>query len=183
MGKNIQRENTCLKIVLFGPECTGKPTLAKLLANHYKSQWVPEFAREYLQKKWDKFQKVCTKEDLLNIVSGQLKMESNKISKARKFLFCDTNILVTRIWSETHFDGYCDPEIIKLSEKLSYDYYLLTSIDVPWKKDDLRDRPYDREKMFSYFKETLDNNNKPYSIIKGSVEERLRNSIKILNNL
>ena len=91
--------------------------------------------------------------------------------------------MVTRIWSETHFDGYCDPEIIKLSEKLSYDYYLLTSIDVPWKKDDLRDRPYDREKMFSYFKETLDNNNKPYSIIKGSIEERLRNSIKILNNL
>ena len=183
MGKNIQRENNCLKIVLFGPECTGKTTLAKLLANHYKSQWVPEFAREYLQKKWDKFQKVCTKEDLLNIVSGQLKMESNKISKARKFLFCDTNILVTRIWSETHFDGYCDPEIIKLSEKLSYDYYLLTSIDVPWKKDDLRDRPYDREKMFSYFKDTLDNNNKPYSIIKGSIEERLSNSIKILNNL
>ena len=183
MGKNIQRENTCLKIVLFGPECTGKTTLAKLLANHYKSQWVPEFAREYLQKKWDKFQKVCTKEDLLKIVSGQLKIESNKISKARKFLFCDTNILVTRIWSETHFDGYCDPEIIKLSEKLSYDYYLLTSIDVPWKKDDLRDRPYDREKMFSYFKETLDKNNKPYSIIKGSIEERLRNSIKILNNL
>ena len=74
-------------------------------------------------------------------------------------------------------------EIIKLSEKLNYDYYLLTSIDVPWKKDDLRDRPYDREKMFSYFRDTLDNNNKPYSIIKGSIDERLRNSIKILNNL
>ena len=183
MDKNLQNENICLKIVLYGPECSGKTTLAKLLANHYKSEWVPEFAREYLQKKWNKFQKVCTKEDLPVIVSEQLKMENKKISKAKKYLFCDTNILVTRIWSETHFNGYCDPEIIKLSEQLSYDYYLLTSIDVPWKKDDLRDRPYDREKMFSYFKDVLDNNNKPYSIIKGSIEERLTDSIKIINNL
>ena len=183
MDKNLQNENICLKIVLYGPECSGKTTLAKLLANHYKSEWVPEFAREYLQKKWNKFQKVCTKKDLPVIVSEQLKMENKKISKAKKYLFCDTNILVTRIWSETHFNGYCDPEIIKLSEQLSYDYYLLTSIDVPWKKDDLRDRPYDREKMFSYFKDALDNNNKPYSIIKGSIEERLTDSIKIINNL
>ena len=183
MDKNLQNENICLKIVLYGPECTGKTTLAKLLANHYKSEWVPEFAREYLQKKWNKFQKVCTKKDLPVIVSEQLKMENKKISKAKKYLFCDTNILVTRIWSETHFKGYCDPEIIKLSEQLRYDYYLLTSIDIPWKKDDLRDRPYDREKMFSYFKDVLDNNNKPYSIIKGSIEERLTDSIKIINNL
>ena len=183
MDKNLQNENLCLKIVLYGPECTGKTTLAKLLANHYKSEWVPEFAREYLQKKWNKFQKVCTKEDLPVIVSEQLKMENKKISMAKKYLFCDTNILVTRIWSETHFNGYCDPEIIKLSEQLSYDYYLLTSIDVPWKKDDLRDRPNDREKMFYYFKDVLDNNNKPYSIIKGSIEERLTDSIKIINNL
>ena len=183
MDKNLQNENICLKIVLYGPECTGKTTLAKLLANHYKSEWVPEFAREYLQKKWNKFQKVCTKKDLPVIVSEQLKMENKKISKAKKYLFCDTNILVTRIWSETHFNGYCDPEIIKLSEQLRYDYYLLTSIDIPWKKDDLRDRPYDREKMFSYFKDVLDNNNKPYSVIKGSIEERLTDSIKIINNL
>lgn len=183
MDKNLQSQNFCLKIVLYGPECTGKTSLARLLANHYKTQWVPEFAREYLQKKWDKSQKVCTKEDLPVIVSGQLKLESNQIPKARKYLFCDTNILVTRIWSETHFDGYCHPEIIKLSEELKYDYYFLTSIDIPWKKDDLRDRPNDREKMFSYFKETLDKNNKPYSIIKGSVENRLSNCINIINNL
>jgi|TARA_B110001454_G_C12616260_1_gene390926 NadR type nicotinamide-nucleotide adenylyltransferase len=183
MEKNLQSKNYCLKIVLFGPECTGKTTLAKLLANHYNTQWVPEFAREYLQNKWDKSQKVCTKEDLPVIVSSQLKLETNKISKAIKYLFCDTNILVTRIWSETHFDGYCDPEIIKLSEEINYDYYLLTSIDIPWIKDNLRDRPNDREKMFSYFKETLDKNNKPYSIIKGHIKERLSNCIKIINNL
>jgi len=183
MEKDLQGKNYCLKIVLFGPECTGKTTLAKLLASHYNTQWVPEFAREYLQNKWDKRQKVCTKEDLPVIVSGQLRLEKQKFPKARKYLFCDTNILVTRIWSETHFDGYCDPEIIKLSEELKYDYYLLTSIDIPWKKDYLRDRPNGREKMFSYFKDTLDRNNKPYSILNGSIKDRLSNSLKIINNL
>ena len=183
MDKNLQSQNFCLKIVLYGPECSGKTTLAILLANYYKTQWVPEFAREYLQNKWDKSKKVCTKEDLPFIVSGQLKLESNQISRARKYLFCDTNILVTRIWSETHFDGQCDPDIFKLSEEINYDYYLLTSIDIPWKKDDLRDRPNDRKKMFSYFKEILDRNKKPYSIIKGSIKDRLSSCIKIINNL
>lgn len=183
MEKDLQGKNSCLKIVLFGPECTGKTTLAKSLASHYNTQWVPEFAREYLQNKWNKHQKICQIEDLPVIVSGQLRLEEDKISKAGRYLFCDTNILVTRIWSETHFDGYCDPEILKLSEQLNYDYYLLTSIDIPWKKDDLRDRPNDREKMFNYFKETLERNKKPYSIIKGSFKDRLFNSIKILNEL
>jgi len=183
MDKNLQNENLCLKIVLYGPECTGKTTLAKLLANHYKSEWVPEFAREYLQKKWNKFQKVCTKEDLPVIVSEQLKMENKKISMAKKYLFCDTNILVTRIWSETHFNGYCDPEIIKLSEQLSYDYYLLTSIDVPWKKDDLRDRPNNRKEMFLAFKEALIKYNRPYILVSGNLRNRMQIAIFEIDKL
>ena len=74
MEKDLQGKNSCLKIVLFGPECTGKTTLAKSLASHYNTQWVPEFAREYLQKKWNKHQKICQIEDLPVIVSGQLRL-------------------------------------------------------------------------------------------------------------
>ncbi len=183
MEKDLQRKNDCLKIVLFGPESSGKTTLAKSLAAYYNTEWVPEFAREYLQNKWEKYRKVCQREDLPTIVSGQLRLEDQKISQAKKYLFCDTNILVTRIWSETYFDGYCDPEILKLSKDLKYDYYLLTSIDVPWKKDDLRDRPNHRKNMFNYFQETLDREKTPYSIIKGSYKERLFNAVQILNDL
>ena len=103
-------------------------------------------------EKWDKKKEVCNLNDLSLIVRGQIKLENEAIRSAKKFVFCDTNILVTKIWAETHFDGYCPPEIEKYSENFHYDYYSLTAIDVPWQADDLRDRPNNREEMFNYFK-------------------------------
>ena len=142
MEKDLrQNPSHILRVVLYGPESTGKTTLAKALAKHYQTQWVQEFARDYLQNKWEEQQAVCTLEDLPIIVAGQLELENQKLAKANKVMFCDTNLVVTRVWSETHFDGYCHPEILAYSEKWSYDLYLLTGIDTPWVKDDLRDRP------------------------------------------
>ena len=54
-------------------------------------------------------------DDLLEIVKGQILNESLAINKANDFIFCDTNILVTKIWSETHFEGYCDLELKNIS--------------------------------------------------------------------
>ena len=99
MGKNIhQKKSDCLRIVLYGPESTGKTTLAKSLAEHYKTLWVPEFARNYLQRKWDKKKQVCTLNDLFFIAEGQIKQENDLVKNANQFLFCDTNILVTKAW-------------------------------------------------------------------------------------
>ena len=81
MEKNLrQLKSNCLKIVLFGPESSGKTTLSKELANHYKTHWVKEYARDYLQKKWNVEKKVCELEDLIPIAIGQIKLE-NKLSK------------------------------------------------------------------------------------------------------
>ena len=78
MEKNIhQQKSDCLRIVLYGPESTGKTTLARSLAEHYKTEWVPEFARNYLQRKWDKKQQVCTLNDLFSIAKGQIKQEND----------------------------------------------------------------------------------------------------------
>ena len=133
-----QQETDCLRIVLYGPESTGKTTLAIELAKKFNTSFVPEFAREYLQEKWDKIGEKCNLDDLLEIVKGQLLNENLAIKNANDFIFCDTNILVTKIWSETHFEGYCDPRIEKYSNILKYDHYFLTDIDTPWDKDDLR---------------------------------------------
>ena len=176
-------KNKILKIVLFGPESTGKTTLAKKLATHYKTNWVPEFAREYLQKKWDQKGYVCSLEDLPIIMNGQRNLEDEILEKSNRILFCDTNCVVTQIWSQTHFNGYCSEEILSNARKSNHDFYLLTDIDVPWKKDNLRDRPNERKKMLNIFKTTLDEYKFPYKLISGTLKSRIEKSIKIIDKI
>ena len=88
------------------------------------------------------------------------------------------NISTTLAWSKTHFDGFCDPWLLSQSKLLKYDYYLLLNTDVAWIKDDLRDTPNDREKMFLAHKFELDNLNVNYDIIEGSdFNKRLRQAV------
>tara|TARA_B100001250_G_scaffold392394_1_gene394158 strand:+ start:314 stop:874 length:561 start_codon:yes stop_codon:yes gene_type:complete len=184
MAKRIKQKKTyCKRIVIYGPESTGKTTLANDLASHYKTKCVPEYAREYLQKKWDLYKEKCSLDDLIKIALGQIKIENKMISKSNKFIFCDTNILVTKVWSETHFSGYCSPEIKNILKSVRYDYYFLTNLDVPWVKDDLRDRPYNRKEMFNYFKNQLNINKYKYSVVSGDREERLKKAILILDKI
>jgi len=183
MEKRIQQVATKLiRVVLYGPESTGKTTLAKALAAYYTTNWVPEFARDYLQTIWDQEQRSCSLEDLPYIVAGQMRLENQKLAKAQKWLFCDTNALVTQVWSETHFDGYCTPEIIEAVAHYHYDFYLITKPDIPWEKDDLRDRPEDREKMYSAFEQQLLKRDLPFAFVEGFGEKRLQNAIKALEN-
>ena len=172
-----------LRIVLFGPESTGKSTLAKQLAQHFNTQWVPEFARDYLQHKWDTKGEVCNQQDLLTIAEGQLTWENKHAAMAQRFLFCDTNIRVTQIWSETHFNGYCDPKIKRWTQLLQYDHYFLTDIDIPWEADDLRDRPNDRAQMKNTFHEHLLQNGCSFTEISGSKSERFQKAIAVLESL
>ena len=183
MEKDLRQVHSHIpRVVLFGPESSGNTTLAKALADHYQTQWVEEYARDYLQKKWDEQQAVCTLEDLPHIVVGQLERENQKATSANKLLFCDTNVVVTRVWSETHFDGHCDTEILEYSKKFKYDLYLLTGIDVPWVKDDLRDRPDDRQRMFDYFKMTLEEMQKKYLIVEGNPTARLNKAMDFIDS-
>ncbi|MEL0275409.1 MAG: ATP-binding protein [Flavobacteriaceae bacterium] len=183
METRPQNSSRCLRVVLYGPESTGKTTLAKALADHYQTSWVPEFARSYLQEKWDKQQAVCTLADLPIIAQGQLAAENTAIAQANRLIFCDTNILVTKVWSETHFEGYCAPELNTILAQTHYDLYLLTSVDVPWEKDDLRDRPNDREQMFIYFKQQLEAYNFPFLVLEGSLEERIQKAVNTIDQL
>ena len=183
MESRPQTSSRCLRVVLYGPESTGKTTLAKALADHYQTSWVPEFARSYLQEKWDKQQAVCTLADLPIIAQGQLAAENTAIAQANRLIFCDTNILVTKVWSETHFEGYCAPELNTILAQTHYDLYLLTSVDVPWEKDDLRDRPNDREQMFIYFKQQLEAYNFPFLVLEGSLEERIQKAVNTIDQL
>lgn len=177
-----QKPGNLVKIVLFGPESTGKTTLSRQLAAHYHTTWVPEYMREYLQRKWDVKQVACEPEDMLPIAEGQMRMENEKATVAKELLFCDTNLLELKVYSEVYY-GKCDPEIEEFALRNNYDLYFLTYIDVPWEDDDLRDKPGERKEMFRYFKNALEKYGRPYVILEGNEEQRLQKAIEHIEDL
>ena len=178
-----QEPSNCIKVVLFGPESTGKTTLSRQLARHYNSVWVPEYAREYLQNKWNNERKTCEPEDLVPIAIGQMRLENELAPKANTVLICDTDLLETMVYSQAYYVGSCDPELKKFAIQNTYDLYFLTYIDTPWEADDLRDKPKERERMFKAFKEALVSNDKPYVLLTGSKKERLQTAISHIDEL
>jgi NadR type nicotinamide-nucleotide adenylyltransferase len=178
-----QEPSDIVKVVLYGPESTGKTTLSEQLASHYNTVWVPEYAREYLQDKWRNERKTCEPKDLLPIAEGQMKLENELTKKATKVLICDTDLLETKVYSEAYYVGHCDPLLEKYALKNSYHLYFLTYIDIPWVGDDLRDKPNERERMFAYFKDTLEKYNRNFVILKGDRKTRLLTAIEHIDNL
>jgi nicotinamide riboside kinase len=187
MEENLQQlakfgATSIIKIAIFGPESTGKTTLATQLAEYYKTVWVPEFARDYLQEKLDSGRGICDVNDMLPIAYGQTKLENDSILKANKYLFCDTNLLVTKVFSDLYY-GFCDPSLDKAARTHQYDLFFLTDIDVPWEDDGLRDNPNGRETVFGFFKQSLIDNKKPFITISGDKETRLKKAVSIIEDL
>ncbi|WP_124979026.1 AAA family ATPase [Nonlabens xiamenensis] len=171
-----------LRIVLFGPESTGKSTLSRKLADHYQSTWVPEFARSYLQKKFDQDGHICTYEDLLPIAYGQRIAENQAAARAGLHLFCDTDALETFVYAMAYFNK-APKELKKAVQNSSYDLYLLMDIDIPWVKDDLRDKPGERQQMLQAFEQALQQFGKNYCKISGSGDQRLEQAVEAINKL
>ena len=178
MEKTLEQQpTTCVKVVLFGPESTGKTTLAQQLAAHFQTLWVPEFMREYLEVKRENTNEKIAVEDLEPIAFGQMKAENDASKKANQVLFCDTNLLEIKVYSEYYNEGFCPSQIKEAALNNTYDLYFLTYIDTPWVFDNLRDRPDDRLALFCIFEAELKRLNLPYKILKGSNSERLKGAI------
>ncbi len=178
-----QRPAAVKRVVVYGPESTGKTTLARDLAHHYGEPWVPEYAREYLQEKWDRYRRTCVPEDLLPIARGQMQLENEAAARADRLLICDTDLLETKVYSEAYYSGTCDPALERAALANQYDLYFLTDIDIPWEADDLRDKPHEREEMFHIFKAALHRDNRRFVILSGSREERLSAAVRHIDKL
>ncbi|MCG1034789.1 AAA family ATPase [Polaribacter sargassicola] len=184
MEKKLKQDPINLvKVVLFGPESTGKTTLSRQLARYYHTVWAPEFAREYLQKKWNNERKTCESEDLIPIAIGQMKLENKLAKRADKILICDTDLLETKVYSQEFYGGFVDEKLDKAANENKYDLYLLTYIDTPWEEDDLRDRPEQRLEMFNAFETALKKHNRPYILLKGDRETRLKEATTAINKI
>ena len=177
-----QQPSDIIKITVFGPESTGKTTLCQQLANHFNEPWIAEYAREYLQNKFKIYSKTCEPSDLLPIAVGQMALENNAVATAKNLLFCDTNLLLTKVYSELTY-GFCDSLLDQVAKQHQYDLFFLTDVDVPWQADNLREKPQNREQDFEYFENTLKQNNKPYIKISGTSEQRLQKAIHVILEL
>ena len=175
---NTAQPDKVKRIAIVGPECTGKSTLSSALAKHFNTQWVPEYAREFLNK----LGRPYTQEDLFIIAKGQLKEEELLEPKANKFLFCDTNLLVIKIWSDFKF-GKTPKKILELWQPNKYSLHLLTAIDVPWEFDPLREHPHKREELYKIYKDELVKSKIPFIEVGGSPAQRLSTAIKAINSL
>ena len=177
-----QRSANCVKVVLFGPESTGKTSLCTSLAEHYGTGWVPEFMRGYLESGDTTAAELVRKSDLLPIAGGQIASE-NKAAGSSELLFCDTDLLQLKVYSEYYFKGYCPEPIVTAALSNRYELYLLCDIDIPWEPDPLRDRPFDRLTLFRIFKAELEKHKRSYIIVSGDKEQRLQQAIAAVNNL
>ena len=166
-----------LSIAVTGPESTGKSMLAEQLASHYNTVWVPEYAREYLEKLGHPYEQT----DIQKIAQGQLNHEAKLKEQASGFLFCDTEMLVTKIWSEVKYNR-CDPWILQAVENHRYDLYLLCDIDLPWQFDPLREHPDQRQFLFDLYYNELMTRGFPFAVVRGKGYSRLENAIEIIEN-
>jgi NadR type nicotinamide-nucleotide adenylyltransferase len=156
------------KIVIIGPESTGKSTLCQQLAEYYHTEWCPEYAREYLLKHGMSY----SYEDLLTIAKGQIALEESIVdSKVASLLFIDTDMYVMKVWCEFVF-GKCHSFILEQIAKRKYDLYLLCNVDLPWVKDELREYPdlETREKLYQVYKNIMINQPVPWIEVSGNYE-------------
>lgn len=167
------------KVVVIGPESTGKSTLSKWLADELNTLWVPEYARAYLEA----LHRPYNEQDLLEIAKGQIATEDRLTSLSNELLVCDTDLHVIRVWSEHSFNK-CNRWILEQIAERRYDLYLLTYIDVPWQEDPLREHPEEgmRRYFFEQYKDIVINSGVPWVLVEGSIEQRLQTALEAVKN-
>ncbi|MCB0678995.1 MAG: ATP-binding protein [Saprospiraceae bacterium] len=165
-----------LRIVLTGPESSGKTTLAALLAERLQTVWVPEFARFYLSALGRPYEL----SDLSRIAYGQAAREEALSYQARRWLFCDTGPLELKVWAEVRYD-LCPPVIEGYWQARRHDLFLLCSPDIPWEFDPLRENPDDRTALYRLYRQILSDSGRPFVELKGTVEERLGQALQVLS--
>ena len=181
------------QIVLFGPECSGKSTLAKALTEHYSGVLVPEYLRTYAQHIWDTQKRVVAQQDIRSLIEGQLSAQQEGLEAAQKKaisslfrpcpVFLDTDIHQLAVYFRYYF-GSNWGQIPPLTDKSkAQTVYLLMQPDIPWQADDLRDQPLERDALFSIFKADLIQRKAHFIEINGAHNQRMDQACKFINKI
>jgi len=170
-----------IKIAIIGPESTGKTELAKGLAENFSAPWVPEYAREYIEK----LKVPYVYDDVCAIAIKQIEQE-NKFAENNTgnegYVFFDTDLIITKVWFDYRFGA--SPDFV--TERLNkgyFDFYMLCAPDLPWEPDPVREHGDDREFFFNWYKKEIELTGKPYVVVSGIGETRMQHALEALKSL
>lgn len=166
------------KVLILGGMSCGKSTLAKNLARHYRTAWMPEYARYWIKQHGDRF----AYEDLRTFAMEHRRKELLVADHANRVMFVDTDAITTQICSEAYF-GKCDPWVRRAADSEKYDLILLAHPDVPWVAESGRDLGDRREELHQRFRQALQSRGMPYVDIHGNWGQRWQRAIQAVDAL
>lgn len=171
------------RVCVLGAESTGTTTLAMALAEHYETQWVPEYGREYCAAKWSRGETTWTGAEFTSIAQEQERREELAARQANRVLIGDTNAFATRLWHRRYVGHDDNDELQAIARRARCDLYLLTGDEIPFVQDGLRDGEHVRHAMHHWFEEALATHDVPWLVVRGPHEVRLAHAIAAVDTL
>ena len=177
----VLNTNQCVclmyKVAILGPESTGKSELSRALADYFQTEWVPEYAREYVEQLAVPY----TFEDVCIIAQKQIEQQQAfENNDTNKFVFFDTDLIITKVWFEYCYHQVPDFVQERLEENY-FDFYLLCAPDLEWKPDPVREHDDDRDFFYNWYKREIEQTGKPFFMITGQGRQRTLNAIEAVN--
>ena len=167
---------TPIRILITGPESSGKSELAKALAAHYQGIFIPEYARSYMEG----LGKPYVYSDVEHIAQQQVR-EYEDTGRGQGFIFFDTWLIITRVWFEVVFESvpiWVDENI----REARFDLVLVCAPDIPWVPDPLRENGGEkREQLFEKYKAELNRFGLDWRIVTGTGDKRIHNARQMIH--
>lgn len=163
----------------MGAPSTGKSTICQAAAKHFNTMHVDEFGRTY----WEQNQsdRRLSPEQLLYIAQEHIAIEERTIVDASRYLFVDTNALTTWHFALDYHDSAL-PELCRLADqsKERYDYVFLCADDIPFEDTWERSGDVKQKEFQDFISNELVRREIKFTVLSGSVEERLQTIIDTL---
>lgn len=169
------------RVVIIGSESSGTTTLARALADHYRTVWVPEYGRTYSEGRVHSSQPWRT-DEFTFIAAEHVRMEDALAMLANKVLICDTDAFATSIWHERYL-GASSADVQAIAATRKYDLYVVTDANIPFVEDDIRDGESYRQWMQRRFIEELSKKPTPMILVSGPHEERFVAAVRRIDEI
>lgn len=170
-----------MRVVIIGSESSGTTTLARALAEHYRTVWVPEYGRTYSEGRVHSSQP-WRSDEFTHIATEQVRMEDALATLANKVLICDTDAFATSIWHERYM-GTASDDVKAIAQTRKYDLYVVTDVNIPFVGDEIRDGESFRQWMQGRFIEELSKASTPMIVVTGPHEERFAAAVERIDQI